>query len=210
MRQRSTGSEWWRVILDYLGLASVVVLLVAGFSLTAENFFSLQTFRTIANQIPVLIIASAGMTFVLIVRGIDLSVGSVLALSSAVLGVCLVRLGWPLPVALAACLATGAACGAVNGLVTVTWRLPPFIVTLAGLFFARGLALVLCDGSITIDDGFYRALTAWKIPLGRTGLPLTALVFLATLRTQPWKPSGSPNRIFRGRTKSSDCPSRVL
>ncbi len=152
MRQRSTGSEWWRVILDYLGLASVVVLLVAGFSLTAENFFSLQTFRTIANQIPVLIIASAGMTFVLIVRGIDLSVGSVLALSSAVLGVCLVRLGWPLPVALAACLATGAACGAVNGLVTVTWRLPPFIVTLGMLEAARGGAY-LVTGSRTIYVG---------------------------------------------------------
>ena len=152
MRQRSTGSEWWRVILDYLGLASVVVLLVAGFSLTAENFFSLQTFRPIANQIPVLIIASAGMTFVLIVRGIDLSVGSVLALSSAVLGVCLVRLGWPLPVALAACLATGAACGAVNGLVTVTWRLPPFIVTLGMLEAARGGAY-LVTGSRTIYVG---------------------------------------------------------
>ena len=152
MRQRSTGSEWWRVILDYLGLASVVLLLIGAFSLTAENFFSLQTFRTIANQIPVLIVASAGMTFVLIVRGIDLSVGSVLALSSAVLGVCLVRLGWPLPVALAACLATGAVCGAANGLVTVAWRLPPFIVTLGMLEAARGAAY-LVTGSRTIYVG---------------------------------------------------------
>lgn len=152
MAQRAAGSEWWRGILDYLGLASVVVLLIAGFSLTAENFFSLQTFRTIANQIPVLIIVATGMTFVLIIAGIDLSVGSVMALSSAVLGVCLVRLGWPLPLALAACLATGTACGAANGLVTVTWRLPPFIVTLGMLEAARGAAYVV-TGSRTVYVG---------------------------------------------------------
>ena len=152
MAQRYPGSEWWRVAMDYVGLVLVVVLLIAVFSLTARNFFTPATFRTIANQIPVSIIVAVGMTYVLIIAGIDLSVGSVLALSSGVLGVCMVRFGWPLPLALGACIATGAVCGTVNGLVTVTWRLPSFIVTLGMLEVARG-AGYLVTGSRTIYVG---------------------------------------------------------
>ncbi len=179
MEQRAAGSEWWRTLVDYVGLASVVLLLIAGFGLTAENFLSLQTFRTIANQIPVLVIASAGMTFVLIVRGIDLSVGSVLALSSAVLGVCLVRLGWPLPLALAACFATGAACGAVNGLVAVTWRLPTFIMTLGMLEVARGGAY-LVTGSRTIYVGS-RIEVIHEVSVPVLGLSLPFLLAVAVV-----------------------------
>ena len=71
-------------------------MLLVIFGLAAENFFTLTTFRTIANQIPDTTIAAVGMTFVLIIAGIDLSVGSVLALSGAVLGIALVNWGLPL------------------------------------------------------------------------------------------------------------------
>jgi len=152
MTRRDTRAQWLRVALDYVGLVLVVLALIAVFGLTTANFLTPATFRTIANQIPVLTIVAVGMTYVLIIAGIDLSVGSVLALSSAVLGACLVRLGWPLPLALAACLATGAACGAANGLVTVAWRLPPFIVTLGMLEVARGGAY-LVTGSRTVYVG---------------------------------------------------------
>ena len=136
-------SEIRRVLLDYLGMVLVVAALIVTFSFTARNFLSYQTFRTIANQIPVAIILAVGMTFVLIVKGIDLSVGSVLALSMAVLGVCMVRFGLSLPVAIAACLGVGLACGALNGLIVVAWRLPAFIVTLAMLEAARGAAYLV-------------------------------------------------------------------
>jgi len=152
MTRRDTRAQWLRVALDYVGLVLVVLALIAVFGVTTANFLTPATFRTIANQIPVLTIVAVGMTYVLIIAGIDLSVGSVLALSSAVLGACLVRLGWPLPLALAACLATGAACGAANGLVTVAWRLPPFIVTLGMLEVARGGAY-LVTGSRTVYVG---------------------------------------------------------
>lgn len=131
------------MLLDYLGMVLVVAALIVTFSFTARNFLSYQTFRTIANQIPVAIILAVGMTFVLIVKGIDLSVGSVLALSMAVLGVCMVRFGLSLPVAIAACLGVGLACGALNGLIVVAWRLPAFIVTLAMLEAARGAAYLV-------------------------------------------------------------------
>src|SRR5262249_32720451 len=107
-------------------------------SFSANHFFSLPTFRTIANQIPDAVIVAVGMTLVIIIGGIDLSVGSVLALSGATLGLTLVNLNLPLPVAIFCCLCVGLICGAINGLVTVRWALPSFIVTLGMLEVARG------------------------------------------------------------------------
>ncbi len=76
---------------DYLGMAAALAVELVIFGVFAENFFTLTNFRTIANQIPDKTIVAVGMTFVLIIAGIDLSVGSVLALGGAVLGVCLVQ-----------------------------------------------------------------------------------------------------------------------
>ena len=132
-------------VQEYLGMAGVVVALVVVFSLMSPRFFSPLTFTMIANQIPSSIIAAVGMTFVLIIAGIDLSVGSVLAFTSAVLGVCIVRFELGLPVAIAACLATGLVCGAINGFVTVKWQLPSFIVTLGMLEMARGATYLVTN-----------------------------------------------------------------
>jgi len=136
-----------RLLADYVGLAAVLVVLVLFFSLQAQHFFSATTFRTIANQIPDAVILAVGMTFVLIIAGIDLSVGSVLALCSGVLGRLLVR-GLPLIPAILVCLAAGSACGAVNGRLVIGWRLPAFIVTLGMMEAARGGAY-LVTGSQT-------------------------------------------------------------
>jgi ribose transport system permease protein len=135
---QTRSSEFRSLLADYLGMATALAGLILIFSLLTQHFFSLTTFRTIANQIPAAIIVATGMTFVLIIAEIDLSVGSVLGLCSAVLGVSLVQYHWPLwgAMALAAC--TGAMCGAFNGLVSVRWRLPSFIVTLGMLEMARG------------------------------------------------------------------------
>lgn len=135
---KGQGKDLRRLGADYLGMALVLVGLIAVFGLSTEHFLTLTTFRTIANQIPDAIVIAVGMTFVLIIAGIDLSVGSVLALSSAVMGVCLVQFQWPLPIAIIACLLTGLVCGAVNGLVVIRWALPSFIVTLGMLEIARG------------------------------------------------------------------------
>lgn len=129
-----------RLIADYLGLVVALVVLVIIFGFAADNFFSVVTFRTIANQIPDTTIVAVGMTFVLIVAGIDLSVGSVMALASAVLAIGLVDWGWPLPLAIALGLLSGLVCGAINGLIIIRWRLPSFIVTLGMLEAARGAA----------------------------------------------------------------------
>ena len=142
-----------RIIADYLGLAAALLVLVIIFGFKADNFFSVVTFRTIANQIPDTTIVAVGMTFVLIIAGIDLSVGSVLALASAVLGICLVNWGWPLPLGIAAALLVGLLCGGLNGLFVIRWRLPSFIVTLGMLETARGAAYLVTNSRTVYIGG---------------------------------------------------------
>lgn len=127
------------------GLCLVLALIVGVFSLLSENFLQRTTFTTIANQIPDLTLIAVGMTFVLVIGGIDLSVGSLLALSSAVLGSLMVDANWPLWGAIPVCLVIGALCGLVNGLIAVGFRIPSFIVTLGMLEIARGATKVVTN-----------------------------------------------------------------
>jgi ribose transport system permease protein len=115
-----------------------LVVLVLIFSLSAQHFFSATTLRTIANQIPSALLVATAMTYVLVIGEIDLSVGSVLALSGAMLGVAMAQWRWSLGAAVAAALTAGLLCGAFNGWVSLRWRLPSFIVTLGMLEMARG------------------------------------------------------------------------
>ncbi len=133
---------------EMLALLGVLVGLVAAFSLATERFFSLATFRTIANQVPEGVIVAVGLTFVLVVAGIDLSVGSVLGLASAVLGLAMLRLGAGVLLGGLLAVLTGLLCGALNGLLTVRFAIPSFIVTLGMLEVARG-ATYLITGSQT-------------------------------------------------------------
>lgn len=135
----------WAEFGNYVGLIVAIVALVIFFSLKTDHFLSRITFQTIANQVPAAIILAVGMTFVLIIGGIDLSVGSVLALSSAVLGLAMVRWQLPLPVAMLLAVATGLLCGVLNGAISVAWRLPSFIVTLGMLEMARGATYLVSN-----------------------------------------------------------------
>jgi ribose transport system permease protein len=135
---RPRRSEWRAAVADYVGMAVALGALILVFSLLTRHFFSITTFQTIANQIPSAIIIATGMTFVLIIAEIDLSVGSVLGLCGALAGVSMVQWHWPLWASVVATLTLGACCGAFNGLVSVRWRLPSFIVTLGMLEMARG------------------------------------------------------------------------
>jgi len=143
-RRGVTGRDW-------VGLAAVLIALIVVFGLITRNFLTWTTARALANQAPDALLVVVGMTLVIVTGGIDLSVGSVMALSAAVFGVVLTG-GGPLPVAVAAALATGAATGAVNGAISVHWQLPTFLVTLGMLEMARG-ATYLVTSSRTIYLG---------------------------------------------------------
>lgn len=128
-----------------LGLPLALLALIAGFGSASEYFLTRDTFIAIANDIPALTVMAVGMTFVLIVAGIDLSVGSVLALSAGLTAVAMQSWGWHLPGAAALGLACGLFCGTLTGAVTVAWRLPSFIVSLGMLEIARGSAYLVTD-----------------------------------------------------------------
>src|SRR6516162_63840 len=145
-------SQVREVVENSLGLVVVLILLVALFSFQTAHFFSATTFKAIANEIPTAIFIAIGMTFVLIIGGIDLSVGSVLALGAGILGVAIVQWHWPLWAASVLCVLTGALCGLLNGFLTIRFQLPSFIVTLGLLEAARG-ATYLVTNSQTMYIG---------------------------------------------------------
>ena len=123
-----------------------LVLLCVFFSISSEHFFSLRNGLNILDQVTVLGIMAVGMTAVIIIGGIDLSVGSVLALSTMVLGWMMRNAGLPLPICIVGAVLAGGACGMVSGLLITYGRLPAFVATLAMLSSARGLANILTDG----------------------------------------------------------------
>ena len=132
-----------RFLRNQFALLAVLLALILFFGFTTRYFFSVTTLRTIANEIPADLLVAVGMTFVLISAGVDLSVGSILAVSGATLGVLLVDRGWALPWAVVGGVATGLLCGAVNGWLTTQFSLPSFIVTLGTLEVARGAAYAI-------------------------------------------------------------------
>ena len=134
-----------RLSLDFVGLLLALIVLVVFFSAQSNYFLSVLTFTTLANQMPALLVIAVGMTFVLIVAGIDLSVGSVMALCGAVLGLAIVEFQLPLWLAAVLCLLTGLVCGLFNAAVVTRWGVPSFIVTLGMLEIARGGAYIVTD-----------------------------------------------------------------
>lgn len=157
-------------------LASLI-LLILFFGVVSDNFFSLITLTTILNQLPALTTVTVGMTLVLIVAGIDLSVGSVLGFSAAVVGVAAVSWGLSIPMACLMGLAAGLACGSINGVLVSYLSLPSFIVTLGMLEMARGLAYITTN-SQTVYIG--AAIQKIALPLPATGVS-GALIFSLVL-----------------------------
>ena len=168
---RTRLGEWGALVLVWLGL-------VALFGTLADHFLSATTLTTVASRLPALSVIAAGMTLVIIAGGIDLSVGSVMALSGAVLGVAIVHWGWPLAAAIPVAILTGALAGLGTGLLTVGLRIPSFLVTLGSLEICRGLTYAVCDSRTLFIGAAIRPL-AQPIPL--LGIPPTVPVALAVV-----------------------------
>ncbi len=143
-----------------LGLALVMVLFAA---LVPDRFLSAYNFKTIATQTVIVALGAIGMTWVMVSGGIDLSVGSVIALASVVTAV-LLREGHPELVALLGGLAVGAALGAINGLLITRLSIVPFIVTLGTMGIARGAAKYLADEQTVNADAGWLAGLMTKTP----------------------------------------------
>jgi len=135
-----------QVLGPFLGLAAVI----AFFGVVAPSgFLTVYNFKTVATQTVIVGLGALGMTFVIVSGGIDLSVGSIIALASVVTAL-LMREGAGAALALLAGVATGGLCGLLNGALITGLRIVPFIVTLGTLGMARGLAKFLA-GEQKID-----------------------------------------------------------
>jgi fructose transport system permease protein len=122
--------------------AIVLLLGIVGFSfVVGGRFLSSFNLSLIIQQVTIIGIIGIAQTLIVITAGIDLSVGAIMVLCSVVMGKLAISVGVPVPLAFAAGIATGAACGAVNGVLVTRLRLPPFIVTLGtwSIFFALNL-----------------------------------------------------------------------
>jgi ribose transport system permease protein len=140
-----------RQLGTFAGLLALCLTLWAA----TPHFLTVSNLLNVLEQTAINAIVAVGMTFVIISGGIDLSVGSVLALSGIALGSAL-QAGVPVPVGIVLALGVGLACGLVNGGLVTFGRLPPFIATLGMMSVARGAALMLAEGRPIsgFDDGF--------------------------------------------------------
>ncbi|UXX93487.1 substrate-binding domain-containing protein [Streptomyces sp. AD2-2] len=135
-----------RLLLDNGALTALIVLVIAMSALSGD-FLTTDNLLNVGVQAAVTAILAFGVTFVIVSAGIDLSVGSVAALSATVLAWSATQHGVPVVLAVILAIATGIAAGLVNGFLIAYGKLPPFIATLAMLSVARGLSLVISQGS---------------------------------------------------------------
>lgn len=131
---------------EEFGILVATILVVLGAGVVADNFFSSENLLSIAQQIALLGIVATGMTYVIVVGEIDLSVGSQYGFLAIALAWMLHDVGIPIGPAIPLVLVLGAAIGAINGIVTVLFQIPSFVVTLATLSILRGGALLISDG----------------------------------------------------------------
>jgi len=131
--------------MQLLSTLSGLLILSAFFGITSDKFFTLDNLLTVALQTSVIAIIAIGQTYVIITTGIDLSIGSNIAISGIIASILMTQ-GVSIPVAMMAGLLSGIIVGILNGLLIVYGDLPPFIVTLGAMSIVRGIALVITGG----------------------------------------------------------------
>jgi ribose transport system permease protein len=136
----------FRTMLDQLIILGAAVALFAVFSITAKNFFTLRSVLSLALQTCTTTIIGIGVTFTIITAGIDLSIGSVVALTGTI-AVMAANAGFPIWMSMIIGLLSGVACGAANGILITVMKLPPFIATLGMMDIARGVALTITNAN---------------------------------------------------------------
>lgn len=168
--------------IPLLATAVVMVALYVAGCVAFPNFGSLRVLVNLFGDNAFIGVAAVGATFVIISGGIDLSVGSAIAFTGILIAQGLAH-GWPLAVMLPGVLAFGLLFGAGMGALIQAFTLPPFLVTLGGMFFLRGLSFVVSDQSLAIKHPFYtHTVRALALPLsGRVTLPLTGACFIVVV-----------------------------
>ncbi|MEG2578844.1 MAG: galactofuranose ABC transporter, permease protein YjfF [Glutamicibacter sp.] len=167
-----------RRYLPVLGTVVVFGLMLVIGGVRYENFLSPAVLSNLFINNAHLIVLAAGMTFVILTGGIDLSVGAVLALSSVITATML-NAGIPLSLVLPIAILSGSIIGLGMGVMIQYFEVQPFVATLAGMFLARGLCFIFAPESVPIRNEGFVALSSWGVSAGRWRL--TAAVVIAVL-----------------------------
>ncbi len=167
----------------HLPLVITLLMLAVLFSTASflyEGFFSGRVMTNLIGDNASLGIAAIGMTTVILSGGIDLSVGAVLGFTTIFVAVLIQRHHTPPMLAIALGLGIGTLLGLLMGFLIDQFDLPPFLVTLGGMFFARGLGFMVSPESVGIEHPFYNHLAEFAIPLGgKAALSSSALIYIA-------------------------------
>lgn len=170
-----------RRLLPLIVTITLFVAMAAFGAIRYEGFLSLQVFLNLIIDNAFLCVVAVGMTFVILSGGIDLSVGALIALTTIV-SATLLDLGWNPYATMAAVLALGAAFGALQGFLIQRFDLAPFLVTLAGMFLARGCCYLISTESIPIDDATYTSIAQARLPVGGgASMTIGGLIALAVV-----------------------------
>lgn len=170
------------LFLDKFRVLIIFILLLFIASMVSDVFFTLTNLMNVFRQVSIVGIIAVGMTLVILTGGIDLSVGSVMAVTGAVAAGILTA-GLPLPAVIILTLLAGLLIGAFNGVVIAKGNVPPFIATLAMMVIARGVTLVITGGSPTvISDAAYRFIGSGRI----LGIPFPVILMLFILAVMYW------------------------
>lgn len=173
--------------MKYIPAISAIVLFfiayaVGGALYADRGFLKLRTFTSIFTDNAYLGVSAIGMTLVIISGGIDLSVGSVAALTTMLIAYCTEIMGLDPILVLCMALCIGTLLGFLMGLMVEKLDVPPFIATLIGMFLARGLCFIISIQSITIKNPLLRALGKWRIKLPQNSyINLSVIIFALVL-----------------------------
>jgi galactofuranose transport system permease protein len=165
----------------YLPVVATLTLLIVMFTAGAlryEGFGSSQVVLNIFVDNSFLLVVAVGMTFVILTGGIDLSVGAVVALGTVLCGTLIEKQGWSPLIVVPLVLLVGSTLGLAMGCIIHYFEIEPFIVTLAGLFLARGICYAITTDSITITDPTFSKWAQGTVELGGTFLTTGAIVAL--------------------------------
>lgn len=171
-----------RKLLPVLVTFGLLAVMIAIGSFRYTGFFSTQVLFNLLIDNAFLIVTAIGMTFVIVSGGIDLSVGSVIALTTIISASLVEKQGWSPTVVIPLVLIMGAVFGTLMGAIIHYFKIQPFIVTLAGMFLARGLCYVISTDTITITNSFYTDVAQAKIPLpGGSFVSINVIIALIIL-----------------------------
>jgi simple sugar transport system permease protein len=173
---------WSSPHLPFFATLLVLIALFSTASVMYPGFFSGRVVTNLFGDNATLGIAAIGATLVILSGGIDLSVGAVLGFTTIFIAVLVQQHHVPPLLAIGLALLIGTVFGCGMGFLIDRFDLPPFLVTLGGMFFARGLGFAISQESIGIEDAFYGKLADFALPLGgKASLSATALTYLALL-----------------------------